>query len=435
MLQNRYIPHTPTAKQAVFLSLPHLDAFYGGAAGGGKSEALLMAALQFVDHPGYSALILRRSFADLALPGALMDRAHEWLASTGARWIDKDKQWLFPGSKATLNFGYLEHDRDVYRYQSSEFQSINLDELTQFTPRQTTYLFSRLRRKAASEIPLRFRGASNPGNIGHEFVKQRYIDPGDPAKPFVSAKLLDNPHLDHASYRQALAELDAETRRQLEEGLWDEPLPEGAYYKAQVLAAEREGRICRLPHDPMLPVDTWWDLGTASARDSMTVWFMQPDGRAVRMIRAYGVGGEGFPHMANYLSGLPYTYRRHYAPHDIMVREVGTGKTRIEIAKSLGIKFDVVPNIGLFDGIQAARLVFPRVWFDKTQCATGLRALKNYRKQWDERGQCWKDHPVKDWTNDYADSFRMFAVGYRDELPQGPGAGTLKSDYDPYGRG
>ena len=94
-----------------------------------------MGALQFVDVPGYAAILFRRTYADLSLPGALMDRAKEWLAGTAARWSDKEKTWHFP-SGATLTFGYLEHEDDKYRYQSSEFQFLGFDELTQFSEAQ-----------------------------------------------------------------------------------------------------------------------------------------------------------------------------------------------------------------------------------------------------------------------------------------------------------
>src|SRR5690606_3181408 len=108
----KYIPHKPTPKQAAFLLLPNREAFYGGAAGGGKSEALLMAALQYVDVPGYRAILIRRTYTDLALPGALMDRAAEWLEPYKklgeVRWDEKEKTWEFyikDGGKATLTFG------------------------------------------------------------------------------------------------------------------------------------------------------------------------------------------------------------------------------------------------------------------------------------------------------------------------------------------
>jgi predicted phage terminase large subunit-like protein len=216
ILENPWIPHNPTPKQAEFLLTPDLEVLYGGSAGGGKSDALLMAALQYVDVPGYAAILFRRTYTDLALPGALMDRAHEWLQGTAAHWSEKNKTWTFP-SGATLSFGYLENERDKFRYQSAEFQFIGFDELTQFTETQYRYLFSRLRRLEGSSIPLRMRAASNPGGVGHEWVKQRFVV-GD--KPFVPASLDDNPYIDREEYIKSLMHLDPITREQLLKGDW-----------------------------------------------------------------------------------------------------------------------------------------------------------------------------------------------------------------------
>lgn len=217
--ESRYVPHTPHPRQAEFLALDTREALYGGAAGGGKSDALLMAALEHVHVPGYSALLLRRTYADLALPGAIMDRAKEWLAPTDAKWNDRDKRWTFP-SGATLSFGYLDNDRDRFRYASAEFQFIGFDELTQFPEAWYRFLFSRLRRTKGIDVPLRMRGATNPGGIGHEWVRRRFVVEDAPERPFVPAKLADNPSLDGDAYRLSLAELDATTRAQLLDGVW-----------------------------------------------------------------------------------------------------------------------------------------------------------------------------------------------------------------------
>lgn len=216
----KYIPHKPTAPQAAFLSLPHLEALYGGAASGGKSDALLMAALLYVDVPGYAALMLRRTFQDLAKPGALMDRADNWLRGTDAHWDGLNKTWRFP-STASLSFGYLQYEKDKFQYQGAEFQSINFDELTQFTDSMFRYLFSRLRRLKGSTVPLRMRSASNPGGEGHDWVRARYIDSKNPGRIFIPAKIDDNPHVDRDEYEKSLAELDPVTREQLRNGNWE----------------------------------------------------------------------------------------------------------------------------------------------------------------------------------------------------------------------
>jgi predicted phage terminase large subunit-like protein len=216
----QYTPHKPTPKQAAFLLLPNEEAFYGGAAGGGKSDALLMAALQYVDQPNYSAILFRRTFQDLALPGALLERSHDWLNGTDAVFKEKDHRWYFP-SGATLSFGYMEHEKDKYRYQSSEFQFVGFDELTQFSETQYRYLFSRLRRLETSQIPIRMRGAANPGGVGHEWVRQRFVVEGKTqGRIFIPAGLRDNPYLDQETYRNSLMNLDTLERAQLLDGDW-----------------------------------------------------------------------------------------------------------------------------------------------------------------------------------------------------------------------
>jgi hypothetical protein len=215
-----YAPHSPTPKQAAFLLLNCKEAFYGGSAGGGKSDALLMAALQYVDTPGYSALILRKTYSDLNLPGAIMDRAKSWLAGSPARWSEKDKTFRFP-SGATLSFGFLDNANDIYRYQGSEFQFCGFDELTQFPENSYKYLFTRLRKLKGSPVPIRMRSASNPGGIGHSWVKQRFIDNhSNPERVFISASLVDNPHLDQEDYARSLSELDPVTKARMLEGDW-----------------------------------------------------------------------------------------------------------------------------------------------------------------------------------------------------------------------
>ena len=219
VLDNPYIPITPTPKQAVFLTLPISEALYGGSAGGGKSVALLAAALQFVDVPNYRAMLLRRSYSDLNLPEALIPLSHAWLEGTDAQWNGRLNEWSFP-SGATLTFGYLDTDADKYRYQGSALQFIGFDELTQFQEAQYQYLFSRLRRATDNGAPLRMRAATNPGGVGHEWVRRRFLDATDPARCFIPARLEDNPHLDGDAYDKALRQLDPVTRRQLRHGDW-----------------------------------------------------------------------------------------------------------------------------------------------------------------------------------------------------------------------
>lgn len=216
----RWSPHRPTPKQLAFLALDSKEALYGGAAGGGKSDALLMGGLEYVDVPGYAALLLRRTYAELSKSDGLIPRSHAWLANTAARWNDGLKQWTFP-SGATLSFGYLDNPNDHYQYQSTAYQYVAFDELTHFRENQYRYLFSRVRRPKGFPVPLRVRAGSNPGGVGHAWVYKRFVRGPLPAgRSFIPATLDDNPHLDKEAYEANLEELDPVERARLRHGDW-----------------------------------------------------------------------------------------------------------------------------------------------------------------------------------------------------------------------
>lgn len=201
---------------------------------------MLMAALQYVDKPDYSAVIIRRTFKQLAKPGAIMDRAHSWLAGK-AKWLGTDHKWTFP-SGATLIFGHMDSVRALDDYQGSEYHFVGFDEVAQFTETQYRYLFSRLRKSGASDIPIRMRATANPDGIGMLWVRDRFVPASFMRDPdrflkvwgkrgtnddgavverlFVPARMEDNIGLDQVDYRQGLMELDAQTRARLLHGDW-----------------------------------------------------------------------------------------------------------------------------------------------------------------------------------------------------------------------
>jgi len=182
----------------------------------------------------------------------------------------------------------------------------------------------------------------------------------------------------------------------------------GNYYGKELAAAEAEGRICTVPVDPILPVDTDWDLGIG---DSMAIWFSQSlRSGEVRVVDYYEQSGEGFPHYMKVLKSKGYTYGTHWAPHDIQVRELTSGRSRQETAASLGLTFDVAPRHTLDDGIHAVRMLLPKCWFDAKRCADGLESLKHYRKDLNTRLNEWKDTPLHDAASHAADAFRLLAV-------------------------
>ena len=216
-----YCPEEPSLTQRVFLRTNALEALFGGAAGGGKSSALLMSAMQYVDVPNYSAILFRRTYADLSLPGALMDRFKDWIAGQeDIHWNANSYVATFP-SGARISFGYLNNTNDYLRYKGSEFQFIGMDEVTEIRENDYRYLFSRLRRPAGgplAQVPLRMRAASNPAP---NWVRQRFIVEGkETGRIFVPSLLQDNPGIDADSYRMALQALDTVERNRLEKGDW-----------------------------------------------------------------------------------------------------------------------------------------------------------------------------------------------------------------------
>lgn len=182
----------------------------------------------------------------------------------------------------------------------------------------------------------------------------------------------------------------------------------GAIYARELEQARSDGRIARVPYEPSLPVNTYWDLGVL---DSTAIWFAQQiKGGEVRVIDYYEASGEGLQHYAQVLKDKRYTYGQHWAPHDIQVRELASGRSRLEVARSLGIPFNVAPQLPIDDGIHASRMLFPRCYFDGVKCKEGIESLQHYRRDYNTRLQEFKATPVHDWASHGADAWRTLAV-------------------------
>lgn len=185
----------------------------------------------------------------------------------------------------------------------------------------------------------------------------------------------------------------------------------GSFWGKQMADAEHDGRITSVPHDPGLPVTTCWDLGMS---DSTVVWYAQVVGSEIRLIDCDEFTNTGLPDLVKHINSKPYNYDRHLFPHDVKVKELGTGKTRIETLRALGLTASPVPNISIMDGINAARNLIPRCWFDRDKCFNGIEALKLYRSEYNEIKQVLSNAPLHDWTSHAADSFRYLAVSWQD---------------------
>jgi phage terminase large subunit len=185
----------------------------------------------------------------------------------------------------------------------------------------------------------------------------------------------------------------------------------GAFYADELERAKNDKRIARIPIDRAVPVHTAWDLGIS---DSTAIWFIQCVGKERRLIDYYEASGVGLDHYAKVLEGKDYVWGTHYLPHDIANKELSTGHSRADTLRGLGIEPEIVPQAAVLDGVNAVRRMLDSSWIDPERCERGLEALKQYRREWDDRLKTWKQRPRHDWSSHGADALRTFAMGFEE---------------------
>ena len=227
----------------------------------------------------------------------------------------------------------------------------------------------------------------------------------------VECNYTDNPWFPDVLEQERLE--DAEKRPEMYDHIWEGDFlthHEGAYYAVEMRDAKASGRIGFVPYDAALGVITSWDLGIG---DSTSIWFFQVSGAEIRIIDYYENSGVGLDHYARVLQERGYVYSEHILPHDVRVKELGTGKSRLETLDNLGIRpVTIAPQLGVDDGIQASRSIIPRCWFDVEKAERGIDCLRQYHREYDENNKAWKGRPKHDWASHGADAFRYFAVGF-----------------------
>lgn len=431
----------PSAKQSRLLAASEFEVLYGGAAGAGKSDGLLIDALGLqqnaIDNRQYQALLVRRTFPDLR---DLIDRSLELYPymGGGGKYDKSAHIWTWP-SGARIEFGHMQYDSDRFKYRGRAFQYIGWDELTLFpTDIPYRYLLSRVRTTDPS-LKCYVRATTNPDGPGFRWVKNYWriqtegastrfvVDLKDPetgevtesTRRFISARLSDNPHLANSGYRQTLLLLTDDEQRALLMGRWETPNIKGAYYAEQMEKARTEGRVLKVPKLPAIPVNTFWDLGW---NDTTAIWFHQRVGMEHRFIDYIEASGKGLDFFAKEIQDRSYTYGIHHLPHDAENKTLASaGKSVRSLLQGLlpAHRFDVVPRTdSLVSSINQTRAVIPMCWFDEDKCADGVASLEAYRREWDEKLGDFKAEPLHDWASNGADAFRQFAQGY-DELYRG----------------
>jgi hypothetical protein len=408
-------------QQTEALSWDVFELMYGGARGGGKTDAGLAWLLYDIENPRYRGLVIRRNADDLK---DWIDRARIMYSETGAVFVGQPVEIRFP-SGAIVRTGHLNDSNAYMKYQGHEYHRMLIEELTQIPSERMYEMLIASCRSTVDGLKPRIFATTNPDGPGHTWVKERFIEGREANKPFkdeksgrtrlfVPAKVEDNPVLmekdpDYVKFLDSLK--DPELREQWRHGSWKKARVKGSYYGTQIDALIDQSRVCAIPYDPLLPVHTFWDIGVG---DTTPIWFIQVYGKEVRVIDYYENSGEGVKHYIKVLQDKPYKYGRHIAPHDIKVREWGNdAKSRYDVAKENGITFEIAPNVPVMEGIEAVRELLPFCWFDKGKTKDGLNALMHYRKTWIEDRQTFLDQPLHDWASHASDAFRMFAVTFR----------------------
>lgn len=408
----------PQPRQIAALARTEDEVLYGGARGGGKTDAGQAWLTYDIENPRYRALVIRRNADDLR---DWIDRARRMYLPTKAEFSGSPVEIKFP-SGAIIRTGHLKDENAYSKYQGHEYQKILIEELTHI-PRESDYekLLGSCRSTVPDIAPQVF-ATTNPDGPGYEWVKERWHIPDEPKenvlttledgrqRVFIPARVEDNPVLmesdpGYVKYLESMK--DEDLRKAWREGSWAGVQVQGAYYREQINQARKDGRIGKVPYDQNLPVMTWWDLGIG---DSTAIVFFQKYGKEWRWIDTYEAEGEGLQHYAHVLQEKKYLYSEHYFPHDVDVRELGTGKSRRETLESLGIRVNIVPKLSIDDGIQAVRTKLNQVWMDELKNKDAIRALSSYRKEFDEKHGVYKDKPLHDWSSHIADAIRYWAV-------------------------
>lgn len=315
------------------------------------------------------------------------------------------KTGIFGRNGTEFLFAGLRHN--ISNIKSFEAVDIVWVEEAQSVSKQSWSVLIPTIRKDGSEIWVSF----NP-DLETDDTYQRFVLNPPPSAKVVKVNWSDNPWFPEVLKREMehLKEKDKDAYEHIYEGMCKQVV-EGAVYKVELLAAEKEQRICKVPYDPTKPVDTFWDLGYA---DSTCIWFAQSIGFEYRFIDYLEGSQQSLQYYLKELQARPYVYGTHNLPHDARAHQLGTGRSIEEQMKAAGLKVNIVASLSIEDGIAATRAVFPKCYFDGEKCADGLQSLRHYRYELDEKLGTFKKVPLHDWSSHGADAFRMAGVAIRE---------------------
>jgi len=421
--KKKNIKWEPTEKQSEVLVRPEFEILFGGARGGGKTDSLMVWLLYWVTNPNYRALVIRKNADDLK---DWVDRASRMYRDLGVVITGKPADIRFP-SGAIIRTGHLNDENAFMKYQGHEYQKIGIEELTQIDSESSYEMLIQSCRSTVEGIEPQVFCTTNPqpGTAGHKWVMRRFINvakPGEAYKDersgltriFIPSRVEDNPYLmkkDPTYVKRLEAIEDDVLRKAWREGLWEDIDVEGAYYARWMRDVLNEGRVGYVPYDPKLLVYTAWDIGW---NDATAIIFAQFYKKEIRIIDYLEINNTSLVEAIEMVLKKKYVYGGHYGPHDLNVHEYGTGVTRLSLATQLGFKFSVISRSGLDDGIEAVRLLLPRMFFDTDKTDRIRDCLFNYRQKWSSTANMFIGEADSEF-NHGADAMRMLALGFREK--------------------
>ena len=384
---------------------------YGGRGSGKSRSFAIMAAVRgFIwGNEGRSGQILcarefmnslsDSSFEEVA--GAI--RSYDWLADyyeVGERYIrsrDGNIEFTFAGLRRNLDS--IKSKARILLCWVDEAETVSGTAWDKLDPTI---------REEGSELWVSWNPESNLSATHQRFR----ADPPESSK-IVEINWRDNPYF--PKVLELVRKNDFEKRPENYDHIWEGAFlthHEGAYFSLEMRDANAQGRITAVPYETRVPVITAWDLGIG---DTTAIWFCQKIGPETRLIDHYETSGVGLDHYVRVLQQKGYVYDQHILPHDVRVRELGSGKSRLETLQSLGLQnIQIAPQLNVDDGIQAVRSMLATCWFDAEKCAHGIDALRAYHREYDDNNRVWKGRPAHDWSSHSADAFRYLAVGHRE---------------------
>jgi len=383
---------------------------YGGRGSGKSRSFAIMACVRgyIWGQQGRSGQILcarefMNSLSDSSfeeISGAI--KTYDWLAEyyeVGERYIrSKDGNIEFTFAGLRRNLDSIKSKARILLCWVDEAETVSATAWDKLDPTI---------REEGSELWVSWNPESNLSATHQRFRK----DPPESSK-IVEINWRDNPYF--PKVLELVRKNDFEKRPDNYDHIWEGAFlthHEGAYYSLEMRDANAQGRITAVPYETGSPVITAWDLGIG---DTTAIWFAQMIGPETRLIDHYEASGVGLDHYVRVLQQKGYIYDQHILPHDVRVRELGSGKSRLETLQSLGLNnIQIAPQLNVDDGIQASRSLLATCWFDAEKCAHGIDALRAYHREYDDNNRVWKGRPAHDWSSHSADAFRYLAVGYR----------------------